>query len=730
MVGSGSCFLARAQILTVLGVLKRLFDAIGSSWTRFSAADSVSAFIWRFLGALHALLQSSAWYSSRKDVRDSEAQSLDLDLKKSWADTEYPLKLDLSDIRSSHLEAPSIKWLIETSRDPAVSLAAVNLVPQVEWPLDLDVSYMLHQLYAIYTSCLDVQMQIVPSLEERGSACTMALSHIYYGRVLQVYPDHGDLLGQWSQDGQLRRDSDVFTAMRHRRGFQDYVLTPTIKLSFAEDHDRSTSWSTPDLGNCPDSVSKWLSHVLPYHFVTGRVDKDIEKLSLAVISKLISPSSPSRQIIANCTLLACVMVGVQFDKKDIIRLDKSSALPKLAVSLLVQFQKALLVCDGGDLDRDSTGVGRRAWYLLKVICRILELARPENILPFRPVFGRNLDLCRKISPRARSFEQNDPSDSAAAFRRLLHFTLATAYQVYEPTPWFPVQRVGNSCSPEDFDWLVDYLDYIYSEDHDTAGDILLLLSGIKVSCSPAKLYLFIERLATCMGSNMPFRLRHAALRAAHTARDVLASIDAIDDARLTKMVLTKFSPAVMTTICPRPGAIPVNDGPRRLYQTRDLFYLELVFALAGSSSWRPHLLGDRHIEQCISMTAKSFSSHAFYLVGILLRLAPEPLSVSLLEPIAEQQWWDMIIRAWLYIHLIFDDVHCFEFFPILVEGTKKCMQIASKPELEQLIGNVDCVIETLEKRGSEQGQGEGVAVAAKELKTVVSDILERLSHDQ
>jgi hypothetical protein len=74
-----------------------------------------------------------------------------------------------------------------------------------------------------------------------------------------------------------------------------------------------------------DSVAlEQLLHLLPYHFVTGREKQYVEDIAIAVMSKLVysSSSSPSNQIIANCTLLACVMVGIQFNKKDLIRIDK------------------------------------------------------------------------------------------------------------------------------------------------------------------------------------------------------------------------------------------------------------------------------------------------------------------------------------------------------------------------------------------------------------------------
>ncbi|KAG1748115.1 hypothetical protein EDB19DRAFT_244119 [Suillus lakei] len=183
---------------------------------------------------------------------------------------------------------------------------------------------MLHQLYDIYTSCFDVQKQIVPSLEKKASACTMALCHLYCGRVLQAYP--GKFLGQESPGSNMLFDMWSWPEA------EDYVLAPTAKLSHPEDSPNS-QWVPSDLVGCPDSIPEWLSHILPYHFVTGRVDENVEKLAIAVISKLLSsPCSPSTQIVANCTLLACVMVGVQFDNKDIVRLDKSFAVSTYCVS--------------------------------------------------------------------------------------------------------------------------------------------------------------------------------------------------------------------------------------------------------------------------------------------------------------------------------------------------------------------------------------------------------------
>ncbi|KIK44210.1 hypothetical protein CY34DRAFT_11222 [Suillus luteus UH-Slu-Lm8-n1] len=313
-----------------------------------------------------------------------------------------------------------------------------------------------------------------------------------------------------------------------------------------------------------------------------------------------------------------------------------------------------------------------------------------------------------------------------------------------------LQGDSESHSPEDFDWLVDYFDFIYSDDHEAAYDILLLLGSMGVCCSPAKQHLFIERLVACMDSNMPPHLRHAALRATHSAREGIASINATDDA-LRDMVLTKLSPAIMSVVCPHPGTTPANDGPDTSFDySRDLCYLELVCALARNSDWHLHLSGDRHIDRCISMIPKycipaSYGEHAFYIAGILLQIVPEQTSDTSLDSVTEQQWWDVVRSAWGYIPYDIYNTCGFELLFVLVDGTKKYMYIASKTDLEQLIGSVDDLLEIVEQKiqtkrrwqemglemGLEMGpemegleQGEGVAIAMKELRTVASNMLE------
>ncbi|KAG2368449.1 hypothetical protein BDR07DRAFT_71445 [Suillus spraguei] len=674
------------------------------------------SFVWRCLQLLFSASQHLLHWrrSSTRDV-DPEAQGPDQNLDIVTTNQD-PLKLKLPDTPTSDLEAPSIMWLIETSTDPEVFYAAASLVPDVDWPLDLDVSDTLHQLYDVYTTCLDIQKQIIPSLEEKASACTKALCHLYCHRIFQGRPAY-----RLSDKGSI--DYYVFKQMLGRTKVDDNVLVATTML-FVAKYKQPYWWlSSPKFGAHPDSVPllKWLSRTLPFHYVTGKVNEDVQELAMTVISKLLcSSSSLSPQIIANCTLLACVMVGVQFDKKDIVRVDKSPALRQLIESLWTQLLKVCSL-DGRDLDEDITGDVRRAWNLLDIFCHILALGLPYPVLP-KPMWI--LGVCGKIYSRARSFQHTD-QDSSAALRKARRFRLASdtnQSMFVDPADpaWLWEHQISwrcNSHSSEDFDWLVDYLGDVCSSDHKTAGDILVLLSSMRVGCSPAKQHLFIEALIACMSSSMPPRLRHAALRAAHSSQEVLASIDIVGHA---DMVLTNLSLAILTAVCPQPGATATDYGPdRSFYYERDLCYLELIFALARNSCWRPHLhcQTDRAI-RILALRHGARSRHTFYLVSFFLRMSSEEASATSLSSITEQQWWDMMSQAWYFAEFVLNNTQCVEFLPVLVERTKKYMHVAPQDDLWQLIKDVDGLIERPELK-----QREGVTDAVKVLRSIANDML-------
>ncbi|KAG1858549.1 hypothetical protein F4604DRAFT_1185119 [Suillus subluteus] len=129
----------------LLGVLQRLLGQVGPSCPkRWQTLRAVHSFAERYRRLSFCVLRNCLrWLRcfvlcSQTKVVDSEAQSLDQNLD--IVPKNQCLGLRLLDTPASSLEAPSIEWLLETFTDPEVFLAAASFVPQVEWPLDLDVS--------------------------------------------------------------------------------------------------------------------------------------------------------------------------------------------------------------------------------------------------------------------------------------------------------------------------------------------------------------------------------------------------------------------------------------------------------------------------------------------------------------------------------------------------------------------------------------------------------------
>ncbi|KAG2368446.1 hypothetical protein BDR07DRAFT_71440 [Suillus spraguei] len=194
-----------------------------------------------------------------------------------------------------------------------------------------------------------------------------------------------------------------------------------------------------------------------------------------------------------------------------------------------------------------------------------------------------------------------------------------------------------------------------------------------------------------------------------------ASIDVVNDA---DTVLKNLSRAILTAVCPQPDATRTDDDPDRfLHRERDLCYLELIFALARNSYWRPHL--HCQMDRAIGMIAECYylDEHAFYLVGFFLRLASEEVSATPLNSIMRQRRLDMMRKA-LWACRTFNVTRCDESLRIPVDETRKYMRINSESDVKQLIVDVDDVVRNLES----QGQG-----GVEELRSMTKGMLDELS---
>lgn len=83
-------------------------------------------------------------------------------------------------------DAPCVQWLLETPDDPDVITTVASLVPEVEWPRDLDVSCALLRLRDTFLDCFENTQYGQPKLSDSSRdcaiACGKAFLHLYIER--------------------------------------------------------------------------------------------------------------------------------------------------------------------------------------------------------------------------------------------------------------------------------------------------------------------------------------------------------------------------------------------------------------------------------------------------------------------------------------------------------------------------------------------------------------------
>jgi len=225
---------------------------------------------------------------------------------------------------------------------------------------------------------------------------------------------------------------------------------------------------------------------------------------------------------------------------------------------------------------------------------------------------------------------------------------------------------GDTRTPEDFDWLVDFLVHFRTHsawDFDAMADALLALSAMRGLGSLAKRDNYFDSIIFSMEIDKPSRLRHAALRAVFDARLELVNIVDSEEGEFREQLLTEIPSALLTTtrlVAPQPEqCLDVSDAI--FHPRRDYFYLRLIFSLAKQGDWRVRLENAGHVDRCltllghiINMKSDSIGSsdtvkiHAYYLAAALIRMNASDTyrSSSFAGDISESEWWKLLKEAW------------------------------------------------------------------------------------
>ena len=203
--------------------------------------------------------------------------------------------------RENENQCSAIQWILETSTDTDVITAAARMVPEIEWPEDvLDTLYRLHsQFYA----CFDSTRHMLPLAQARAAACLKAMCHLHMERNL------GDGL-------HLQPDGHVYSPYTHGSTFRMPPDHDFLVLYCATNEPLNL-----DITSLSTSDRMWLAHVFTYRLNNGENQPHLVAFVVDFVRICLSPESPSR-LIADCLLLAGMLVGLRIDGGFLVKLDK------------------------------------------------------------------------------------------------------------------------------------------------------------------------------------------------------------------------------------------------------------------------------------------------------------------------------------------------------------------------------------------------------------------------
>jgi Family of unknown function (DUF6535) len=222
---------------------------------------------------------------------------------------ESPKALDLG-FRGSHTElaqayaiqASAVQWILETSTDSDIVAAAARMVLEIEWPAKDDVTDVLQRLKSHFYACFDPTQQILPLAQARAAACIKAMSHFCVerdmGNPFHIYPE-----------GAIVSSSDRY--IYHMVPDHDFLVASCgVELPLKLD---TTSLTLSD--------RMWIAHMFTYHLHEGHRHPEVVTFVIDFIDTCLDSTSPAR-LVADCMLLAGLLVGMRVDRRHLSRLDK------------------------------------------------------------------------------------------------------------------------------------------------------------------------------------------------------------------------------------------------------------------------------------------------------------------------------------------------------------------------------------------------------------------------
>ena len=262
-------------------------------------------------------LPAALRHRARSRADDSEADRGSEESEESGAQSDADVagektisleKLDLDflehlvELAGYAVQSSAVQWILATSTDPDTVTTAAKMLPEIEWPAGHDVTEVLDRLKGHFHACFDLTGGVLPQSQARAIVCLKAIVHLYAERGLDppfIFWGVGRIFSNFDHSScHIHPDQDFF------------IVSSAIGRNEAL-----------DIASLSVSDQMWMAHIFTYQLHGGNHKQYFVTIVIDFIETCFD-SMPPQRLLADCLLLAGMLIGLPVDRRDLVRLDK------------------------------------------------------------------------------------------------------------------------------------------------------------------------------------------------------------------------------------------------------------------------------------------------------------------------------------------------------------------------------------------------------------------------
>ena len=232
-------------------------------------------------------------------AREETASSTDFD----W-DLGLDLPIEIAPVYA--VQSSAIQWILEISTDMDNIAAAAGMLPETEWPAEDNAVVVFTRLKSHFLACFDSTRQILPLAQARATTCLKAMCRF------DAEQDMKNLLF-FSSDGYVTSHSDP--------SFAYYMIPEQGFLAVSWAVAGYTANAKLDMASVPLYNRMWMARMFTYRLYNGDNDPGFVDSVIGFIGICLDSKAPTR-LVADCVLLAGMLLGGKINRRHLARLDK------------------------------------------------------------------------------------------------------------------------------------------------------------------------------------------------------------------------------------------------------------------------------------------------------------------------------------------------------------------------------------------------------------------------